>query len=151
MLSKEKDVQGVGVYAEFRKTGQVMQVIITPDAYTTAGTLVPMTFVRRVITPSTPRKQWKTSILRSKELEEIVESGGTLQDSAKENFTELRMRHATSYFDSVISQGWALEKTPLLVEVSRGDADDLAKGKTPNKILYRVHLSRKALAFPDLV
>jgi hypothetical protein len=149
MLDKEKKVQGIAIYAEFRKPGETMQIVITPDAYTTSGSLIPMTMVRRIVTKITPKKQWKiTSFIDN--LSEMVSKGELVADSDKETFTETRMRYATSYFDLVINQGWELEKKPILLETSRHDADDLAKGKTPNKLLYRAHISRKALGFPEL-
>lgn len=151
MLDKDKKVQGIGVYAEFRRAGQTMQLIITPDAYTTTGELIPMTLIRRVVTKDTPKKQWKNSVFRDNGFVEMVKAGTTIQDSEKELFTEGRMRYATHHFDEIVRQGWTLEQKPILVEVSRHDADDLSKGKTPNKIIYRVHISRKALGFPELV
>ena len=151
MLDKEKKVQGVAVYAEFRKPGQVMQILVTPDAYNTSGSLVPMSFHRRIITPATPKKQWRTTSINSKEVKDLIDNNQVLPDSAKDDFTENRMRYTTSYFDQVISQGWAMDKTPILTEISRLDADDIGKSKTPNKVIYRIHISRKALAFPELV
>jgi hypothetical protein len=151
MLDKEKKVQGIAVYAEFRRAGQTMQMIVTPDAYTTTGNLVPMTLVRRVVTKDTPKKQWKISVLRGLELTEMIEAGTTITDMEKNEFTEKRVRHGLHVFDDLVRQGWAIEQKPVLVEVSRHDADDLSKGKTPNKIIYRVHISRKALGFPELV
>jgi hypothetical protein len=147
MLDKEKKVQGIAVYAEFRRAGQTMQLIVTPDAYTTEGNLVPMTLLRRIVTKETPKKQWKSSTLRGVNVEEQIK----VEDTGKANFAELRMRHAIHFFDQILSQGWTIEEKPILVEVSRHDADDLIKGKTPNKIIYRVHISRKALGFPELV
>jgi hypothetical protein len=147
MLDKEKKVQGIAVYAEFRRAGQTMQLIVTPDAYTTEGNLVPMTLIRRIVTKETPKKQWKNSTLRGVNVEEQVK----VEDTGKAEFAELRMRHAIHFFDQIITQGWTIEQKPILVEVSRHDADDLIKGKTPNKIIYRVHISRKALGFPELV
>lgn len=151
MLDKDKKVQGIAVYAEFRRAGETMQLIVTPDAYTTEGSLIPMALVRRVVTKVTPKKQWKTSILRSEMFMEMVREGKTITDEEREIFAEARMRHAVSFFDQVVRQGWVIEQKPILVEVSRHDADDLAKGKTPNKVIYRIHISRKALGFPELV
>ena len=149
MLDKEKKVQGIAIYAEFRKPGETMQIVITPDAYTTSGSLIPMTMVRRIVTKITPKKQWKITSFRDN-LSEMVSKGELVADSDKETFTETRMRYATSYFDLVINQGWELEQKPILLETSRHDADDLAKGKTPNKLLDRAHISRKALGFHEL-
>ncbi len=152
MLDKEKKVQGIAVYAEFRRAGQTMQLIVTPDAYTTEGNLVPMTLIRRIVTKETPKKQWKNSTLRGGiDLNEMVTEKITISDLEKLEFTETSMRHAIHFFDQILSQGWTIEQKPILVEVSRHDADDLIKGKTPNKIIYRVHISRKALGFPELV
>jgi len=150
MLDKEKKVQGVAVYAEFRKSGQTMQLLITPDAYTNAGTLVPMALHRRVVTPITPKKQWKSTSFRNTQVKELVESGtgATLGDDSISAFTDERVRYGLPYFDEILSGGWTLENKPILTEVSRHDTDDLAKGKTPNKVLYRIHISRKALGFP---
>ena len=151
MLDKEKKVQGIAVYAEFRRAGQTMQLIVTPDAYTTTGNLVPMTLIRRVVTKDTPKKQWKSAVLRGVDVAEMLDKKITITDLEKAEFTERRMRHSIHFFDQIVSQGWTIEQKPILVEVSRHDADDLIKGKTPNKIIYRVHISRKALGFPELV
>jgi len=152
MLDKEKKVQGVAVYAEFKKPGQAMAILLTPDGYTTLGSLVPMTFFRRVVTKDSPKKQWKPSSLRIAPLQEVIDNfGGVIQDGSKETFVEQRISRITSYFDLILTQGWVLEGKPILIEVSRHDMEDIAKGKTPNKIMYRVHISRKALGFPELV
>jgi hypothetical protein len=150
MLDKEKAVQGVGIYAEFRKVGQTLQMFITPDAYTTSGRLAPMTLWRRVVTPITPKKQWSGSKLSHREvkIEDLVENKQTIADDQKEMFVDNRMRHATSLFDSLLNQGWALEKKPIAIEISRFDADEIIQNKTPNKALYRVKISRTALGFP---
>lgn len=150
MLNKEAKVQGVAIYAEFRKPGETMQIILTPDAYTTTGELMPMTLVRRVVTPETPKKQWRNTTLQNTPLKDLLENGVTnLADENKDEFTEMRMRHATHYFDRIVTGGWTIEQKPILLEMSKHDADDLAKGKTPNKIIYRVGISRKALGFPE--
>lgn len=148
MLDKEAKVQGVGVYAEFTKPGATYQLLFTPDCYTHAGTLIPMALHRRVVTPLTPKKQWKQTTLRA-DLAEALESGSTLADESVSAFTEQRMRYALPLFYQLLSEGWTLRNKPLLIEVSRYDADDIAKSKTPNKALYRVHISRKAQGFPE--
>jgi len=150
MLNKEAKVQGVAIYAEFRKPGETMQLLLTPDAYTTTGELMPMTLVRRVVTPETPKKQWRNSVLQNTPLKEMLDKGvTTLTDDSKEEFTESRMRHATGYFDRVMTGGWTIEQKPILLEMSKHDADDLSKGKTPNKLIYRIGISRKALGFRE--
>lgn len=152
MLNKEAKVQGVAIYAEFRRAGETMQIIVTPDAFTTTGDLVPMTLVRRVVTPETPKKQWRNTSLGMTPLQEILDKGVTpalIPDTSRETFTENRMRHATHYFDRIVEGNWEIQQKPILLEMSKHDADDLSKGKTPNKIIYRMNISRKALGFAE--
>jgi len=82
MLDKEKKVQGIAIYAEFRKPGETMQIVLTPDAYTTSGSLIPMTMVRRIVTKITPKKQWKITSFRDN-LSEMVSKGELVADSDK--------------------------------------------------------------------
>jgi hypothetical protein len=148
MLDKEAKVQGVAVYAEFVRSGETTQMLITPDCYTNAGTLTPMAIHRRVVTPVSLKKQWRNNALRHEQIKELVAVGATLEDDSISDFTETRMRYAFSFFDEMLRHGWTIRKEPILIEVSKYDADDLAKGTTPSRVLYRVGISRKALGFP---
>ena len=128
-----------------------MQVLITPDCYTNAGTLIPMAIHRRVVTPATPKKQWRTTSLRtnpSDVIEMILTRGAVLADDEISDFTEKRMRYAFSMLDELLKHDWKIRNTPILTEISRYDADDIAKGNTPNKVLYRINISRKSQGFP---
>lgn len=148
MLDKEAKVQGVAVYAEFVRAGETTQMLITPDCYTNTGTLTPMAIHRRVITPVSLKKQWRNNSLRHEQVKDLVSHGHTLPDNEVSDFTETRMRYAFSFFDEMLRHGWTIRKEPILIEVSKFDADDLAKGTTPSRVLYRVGISRKALGFP---
>ena len=75
MLEKEKKVQGVAVYAEFENVGETMQMLITPDCYSNSGNLVPMALHRRVITPVSPKKQWRTTTLRHESVKGLLDEG----------------------------------------------------------------------------
>lgn len=148
MLDKEKKVQGVAVYAEFANVGETMQVLITPDCYTSSGTLVPMSLHRRTITPLSPKKQWRSTPLRHDLVNEKLEAGTELPAEMISDFTEFRLRYGLSLFDQLLKHGWTIRNKPILTEISRFDADDLVKGNTPNKVLYRINISRKSLGFP---
>ncbi len=148
MLDKEAKVQGVAVYAEFVRAGETTQMLITPDCYTNVGTLTPMAIHRRVVTPVSLKKQWRNNALRHEQIKDLVSAGNTLADNEVDFFTETRMRYAFSFFDEMLRHGWTIRKEPILIEVSKFDADDLAKGTTPSRVLYRVGISRKALGFP---
>lgn len=148
MLNKETKIQGVAVYAEFAKTGETMQVLITPDCYTNSGNIVPMALHRRTITPLSPKKQWRSTQLRTPLVDEYVAKDAQISTTEVPMFTETRMRYGFPMFDELIKHGWTIRNKPILTEVSKYDADDLAKGNTPNKVLYRINISRKSLGFP---
>lgn len=146
MLDTTKDVQGIALYAEFRKPGAMMQVLITPDGYSTDNKEVPAALWRRVVTPASPKKQWRSSNLSWKAVGELA-----LQPLASEKraeFTETRLSFATQLFDGIRSGGWVLTKEPLFIETSKKDLDDVRLGKTPNKMMYRINQTREAQNFP---
>lgn len=152
MLDLTKDVQGVALYAEFRKPGATMQLIITPDGYNEEGREVSAALYRRVVTPDTPKKQWRSSNMRvTSAMRRCKEYGTTLQDYERETIATKRYDFATQLFDSLMNGGWQIEKEPLFIEASKKDMTDIRQGKTPNKMLYRINQTRKAQGFPENV
>lgn len=146
MLDKTRDVQGIALYAEFRKPGAMLQLFITPDGYALDDKEVPATLWRRVLTPATPKKQWRNSSISMKALTEL--NGEALPNEKREEFTERRMSFATQLFDSLKSGGWSLTKDALFIETSKKDLEDVKQSKTPNKLLYRINQTRDAQGFP---
>ena len=152
MLDLTKDVQGVALYAEFRKPGATMQLLVTPDGYNEEGKEVPANVYRRVVTPKTPKKQWRSSNLRvTSKMRECKDYGTTLPDDQKNKIAEKRYAIAETLFDSLLSGGWTIEKEPLFIEASKKDMTDIRLGKTPNKMLYRINQTRKAQGFPESI
>lgn len=146
MLDTTKDVQGIALYAEFRKPGAMMQIIITPDGYNTEGKQVPAALWRRVVTPSTPKKQWRSSNITPKPLSDL--NGEKLDNDKKEEFTQTRLTFAEQLFDGIRNGGWTLMKESLFIEASKKDLDDVALGKSPNKLIYRINQTRDSQGFP---
>lgn len=146
MLDNSKDVQGIALYAEFRKPGAMMQIIITPDGYANDGREVAASLYRRVTTPQTPKKQWRNSSLSWRAITDL--NGQPLEDGQREQFTETRMSFASQLFDGIKNGGWILTKEPLFIETSKKDLDDVKMSKTPNKLMYRINQTRDALGFP---
>lgn len=142
-MDTTKAVQGVAVYYEFARSGATTQIIVTPDGYTSADALVPATIVRRTVTTTSPKKQWRFSRLANAEIT------GDLNDEGIEAYTETRMKYASTLFDQLISGSWQLVKSPILIEASKKDYDSIASSKTPTKMIYRISQSRAALDFPD--
>jgi hypothetical protein len=146
MLDATKDVQGIALYAEFRKPGAMMQILITPDGYANDGKEVPASLYRRVTTPLTPKKQWRSSGLSWRAVSDL--NGEALANDNKEKFVETRMSFATQLFDGIKNGGWILTNETLFIETSKKDLDDVKLSKTPNKMLYRINQTRTALGFP---
>lgn len=146
MLDATKDVQGIALYAEFRKPGAMMQIMLTPDGYAVDGKMVAASLYRRVITPTTPKKQWRNSKLSIKSIEALA--GAPLDTDKKDEFANNRLEFAVQLFDGIKNGGWTMTKEPLFIETSKKDLDDVRAEKTPNKLLYRVNLTRDAQGFP---
>ena len=128
-----------------------MQLLITPDGYNEEGKEVPASLYRRVVTPNTPKKQWRSSSLGMSRIREYMDAGLALEEEKKEEMAEGRLAFATQLFDSLMTGGWAIEKEPLFIETSKKDMTDIRLGKTPNKMLYRINQTRKAQGFPENV
>lgn len=147
MLDKEKPIQGVSVYAEFSKTGFRTEMFITPDGFTPTGEIVPATVFVRVVSKDKPKKLWKqTTIQLAEEFAKIGEK--ELDLSQKEQYLSKRLEHLSAIFEGVVETGWEIAGDPILIETSRNDLADVAKGETPIRVVYRINQSRKALGFP---
>lgn len=147
MLDNTKEVQGVGVYAEFRKPGATMQMIVTPDGYTSDGKRVPANLFRRVVTPASPKKQWRNSPIPHDKFEEMA--GEDLALFQFEEYASTRLSSFANLFDAISNGSWQIVNKPFHLEVSKKDLDDVRSGKTPTKMLYRIGLVRKEQNFPE--
>lgn len=146
-----KDVQGVGIYAEFARSGATTQIIITPQGYDENGSEVPMYVVRRTVTTDNPRKQWKFSVLPEADSDLVASVKGNAEAN-KEAYCDERFRYAASLFDQIMRGDWLLINDPILVEVSKVDLGSVRLSKTPTKLIYRINQSRTAKGYPsDLV
>lgn len=157
MLDKDKAVQGYVIYAEFRtpaeiSNAQTRQVFFTPDGFTTSGTFVPMRAHYRTVAATSPRKQWSTTTTNSRDVAEVLEAADMGEYYSLAPFTEewahSRLIIIHRYFDHMMSYNWKPVGTPLVVEASKHDMDDIAAIKTPTKIIYRINQSRTAAGFP---
>jgi hypothetical protein len=150
MLDRTKDVQGVAVYAEFTRgtDGPTMMMFVTPDGYDSEGTPVPAALFRRIVSPTTPKKQWKCSTMAWNAISE--REALLLEDGEKDVFAEARLRFSSALFDGLKSTVGAVEwrpvGDPVFVEVSKKDLDDVRVRKTPTKVVYRITQTRAAIA-----
>lgn len=143
MINKEKDVQGIALYAQFHKPGAMFQVLVTPDGYNEDGDSVKSTLYRRVITLDSPKKQWRSSTVRNGDF-----AGVDFENSwSRSRLAETRMNFATQLFDSLLAGKWELHKESIFLEVSKKDLTDVSAVRTPTKLMYRINQSREALNF----
>lgn len=143
MIDTAKDVQGIALYAQFHKPGAMFQLIITPDGHAESGESVKASLYRRVVTTASPKKQWRSSYLRSGETVNIDFEN----EDHRAWVAEQRLGFAGQLFDSLLSGKWELHKDPIFLEVSKKDLTDIRVGKTPTKLMYRLNQSREALSF----
>lgn len=143
MIDKEKDVQGIALYAQFHKPGAMCQIIVTPDGYDESGELIPSSLYRRVVTTYSPKKQWRSSTVRTGEVVNIDFENA----DHRAWVAEQRLGFAGQLFDSILSGKWETHKDPIFLEVSKKDLTDIRVGKTPTKLMYRINQSREALNF----
>lgn len=152
MLDKDKPVQGYVVYAEFRKDGQTRQVFFTPDGFTTSGHFVAMRAHYRTISKDFPRKQWKTTHTDGIEIRDTLAAAERGEEYSVLKFTQDWAKERVSiinrYFDYMMTYDWTPIGTPLVVEASKHDMDDISALKTPTKIIYRINQTRTAAGFP---
>jgi hypothetical protein len=145
MLDKEKDVQGISLYVEFVKPEAKLQLLITPDGYTATGGKVSSSLYRRVTSTLAPKKQWRSSALSWTAIANL--EGVELPISKKDEFAESRLDFAYTLFEGIRNGSWELVKTPVFIETSKKDLEDIQYGKTPNKLMYRIDKTREALGF----
>lgn len=142
-------VIGKALYLEMRNGQYTMQLIMTPEGFTTTNKLVPMTIYRRRISKVQPRKTWKQ--VSAHTAPECDASGKIAQYSLAQ--AQLSAKDKLSFTDSIfnqlIMQGWTLFKQPIVVEVTPEDMDEVRVGKTPYKILGRITRCRRTLGFGE--
>ena len=142
-------VIGKALYLEMRNGVHTMQLVMTPEGFTSSNKLVPMTVYRRRISKIQPRKTWKQ--ISAHTAPECDASGKIAQYSLEQALavSKDKLSFTDSIFNQLIMQGWALFKQPIAVEVTPEDMDDVRLGKTPYKILGRITRCRRTLGFGE--
>lgn len=159
MLDKEKDVQGIAMYAQWKKDGSLMQVLFTPDGYGTGSDpkLIPGAMFRRITTTYQPKRQWRgtmvTSLSNPRWMDEehplikektLDPTLPTDDRATQEEIASARTQYIARVLGTIHGQDWTLDGEPLYVETSKKDIDDIAVDKTPSKLMYRINQLREA-------
>jgi len=145
VASETKEVQGCALYAEFTNdTGsQIYQMFITPDGVDRAGNFIVATAYKRKLSTSSPKKQWRTTALTSDLVDPI--SGFSSDDN---NLS--RLKYLSHTLNRLAGLNWSIVGEPFFVEVSKDDLTEVASGKTPLKVVYRITQTRKTLGFAEM-
>lgn len=145
----EKDkVIGKALYMELRSGSNTYQMILTPDGMTSQGRNVPATVYRRQISSVKPRRAWKTYALPVLPQDGFGNFSRSEADVALSDAAN-RSQYVENIFNRLSSYGYALYKTPIVVEVSQADIDEIRHGKTPYKILGRITRLRRHQGFGE--
>lgn len=147
-MDAAKDVQGVGVFMEFRRPGATTQFMLFPDGYDSTGKIIDARFARRTVTLGAPKKQWRMASLPTGEVKAILDTGMPLQPINKDSVANNRLTNVATLMNTLLTSGWELVNKPILVEVSKKDLDDIRLHKTPSKLMYRVNQCKIALGYP---
>jgi hypothetical protein len=153
MANKDTDVQGAALYLELRRVGATCQIVITPDAYDSAGNVVWGRFFRRVLRPDAPKKRWQSYVLVPAALrrENLKDTLGN-EHAEWEDISNERMRLVKDYFDSLVRGKYVLvNDTPLYVEITKADIDEVAADALSTKVWNRIKATRTAAGFPATI
>jgi hypothetical protein len=151
-------VSGKAIYLELTKNEYTSQVLIVPEGITSKGNKQPLSLLRRTVSKWSPRKTWQqdNSYTHQTELVSTVHSVGAvttitpvadLEDATKMALESLV--NVYNLFDYLADKDWVVRGTPITLDVSVADIDDLAAYTTPAALMRRLTRSRKAAGFPD--
>lgn len=140
--SNKPVVSGMGIYMEFPKGRNTLQVLITPEGKNEKGEEVPMAFTYRSIADHSPRSQWRVSFIRpDKEFEVMSAQDKALNMAGKiEENLKRQMKWGT------IEE---LRSRPIVFELTDVDFTDVSKWKAPASALRRIQKARVSLGFPE--
>lgn len=153
-----RDAAGKALYLEFRKGFYTTQIIFTPVAVGLDGKVIGAQILKRVISPSHPRKTWSfTRVLG----ENVARPELSLARDADGNFIKQSYIQARELVAHNLSWGanhalrdmargsWVLYKKPMAVEISFGELEDIKNTKTPNSLVRRVLRARTGLGWGE--
>jgi hypothetical protein len=147
---------GEALYLEFRKGVNTAQVIITPEALTSAGVYVPTSTWRRQISQWSPRKQWSLytpegEVVRGRSENAKLSGSLGIGNSAggASEYSAEALLPLTTTLNNLINNEWALFEKPIVVEFSEEDLANTINNETPQALIRRILRVRKEFGFPE--
>lgn len=140
--SNKPVVSGMGIYMEFPKGRNTLQVLITPEGKNEKGEEVSMAYTYRTIADHSPRSQWRVNFIRP-DKEFLLMSA---QDKALNMVSKIEDSLKRQMKWGTIEE---LRSRPIVFELTDVDFTDVSKWKAPASALRRIQKARVSLGFPE--
>ncbi|MGL4998165.1 MAG: hypothetical protein ACRC5T_04290 [Cetobacterium sp.] len=135
---------GSALYLELRRGTGTAQVLVTPTlAHPVRGTTIPVNVLTRQISSTNPRRGWKFYTT------DFSDFPTGLTPNEATAHTGKYINDITAYFLGLASGGWTLYESPLSVEMSLDDLEEIITTETPNALLRRMMRVRAEAGFMD--
>jgi hypothetical protein len=147
-MEKNKTPIGKALYLELQKGTGAYQLVFVPG-YTDPrdGERKLPVVLRRQVSKSSPRKQWKISSTWGYGATDLRK---TLDSMSRPDAIEAMFSNSVkSIMSQLYHQGWKINKQPVAVEVSEDDAMKTFDGKTPAALIRRIDKARIELGFGE--
>lgn len=133
------------LYLEFRRENHTAQVILTPPIHNAvADKHEPARVLNRQISDENPRRPWK---IYQADSSADLGFAPTPQNGVERSLPILN--ELSSFFAGFVSGSWVLYQTPLTIEMSQDDINDISTGETPNALIRRVLKARAEAGFSE--
>jgi hypothetical protein len=133
------------LYLELRRGKETSQVIIAPQVYNPiVDKTQKSTIITRQISELVPKRSWRYYQLKNTPM---IEKGDDVERTIS-NISPL-IEELSPFLVGYVSGGWTLFHTPIAVEMSSADLDDIANSKTPAAFIRRLMKARTEAKFPD--
>lgn len=140
-----KNALGNALYMELRRGSQTSQVILSPQVYNpVTDKTQKSTIITRQISESNPKRSWRYYEFKSTPMLEKTNDMERTMATIKPLLDEV-----SPFFVGYVSGGWELFQTPISVELSSADLDDLAATKTPAALIRRLIRARGEAGYPE--
>ena len=140
-----KNGLGNALYLELRRGTQTSQVILSPQVYNpVTDKTQKSTIITRQISETNPKRSWRYYQFKSTPMLEKTEDMERTMATIKPLLDEV-----SPFFVGYVSGGWELFQTPISVELSSADLDDLAATKTPSALIRRLIRARGEAGYPE--
>lgn len=139
------ELAGKALYIEMRRDNYTSQVIIVPQVFnSTKGKTQKSKALTRQISSWSPRKQWSYYSFKAVPMiEKTTDTKRALQDISS------MVSEMGPYFAGSVNGGWEIYKTPIVIELSNEDINDVWDAKTPNALMRRLLKARTEAGFPE--